>query len=49
MDSDAQTKAALEDTGGHRNARTSKPSTPSSARTRSWTIPNQVNDSGAAQ
>ncbi len=36
-------------TGGHRNAETTEPSTPSTRRTRSWTIPNPVSASGADQ
>jgi isoamylase len=38
-----------ENTGTHRNAATAKPSTPSTRRTRSSTIPSQVNDSGAGR
>lgn len=49
MDTDTQTKAALWEHWRASERGISKPSTPSIVRTRSWTIPSQVNDSGAAQ
>lgn len=49
MDADAQTKAAPEEHWRASERGTSKPSTLSTVRTRSWTIPSLVSGSGAGQ